>query len=74
MKKIIQVNISKGEKYYIAECLDLAVVTQAKTLDEIADNIRAAIELHLEGEDLAELGISPDYTILANFELEPSHA
>ena len=34
MKKIIQVRIFKGENQYVAECLDLPVVTQAKTLDE----------------------------------------
>jgi len=28
MKKIIQVHIYKSEKYYVAECLDLPVVTQ----------------------------------------------
>jgi predicted RNase H-like HicB family nuclease len=46
------------------------VVTQAATLDELANNIREAIALHLEGEDLSELGFSPDPTILATMELE----
>jgi len=44
----------------VAECLDLPVVTQAPTLDELAHNIREAIGLHLEGEDLSELGFSAD--------------
>ena len=74
MKKIIQVRIYKGEKYYIAECLDLPVVTQGKTLDEAAENIREAIDLHLEGEDLRDWDVLPDFSILANFELEPIHA
>ena len=74
MKKIIQVRIFKGEKYYIAECADLPVVSQGKTLDEVAHNIREAIDLHLEGEDLQELDILPDFSILVNFELEPVHA
>jgi len=39
---------------YVAECLDLAVVTPGKTLDETVQNLREAIQLHLEGEDLAE--------------------
>jgi len=52
MKKIIQVRINKGEKYYVAECLDLPVVTQGKTLDETVENVKEAISLHLEGEDL----------------------
>ena len=54
----------------MAECLDLPVVTQAPTLDELAANIREAISLHLEGEDLADLDLSPDPTILATMELQ----
>ncbi|MBC8235193.1 type II toxin-antitoxin system HicB family antitoxin [bacterium] len=74
MKKIIQVRISKGEKYYIAECVDLPVVTQGKTLDEVTENINEAISLHLEGEDLEEWDILPDFSVLVNFELEPIYA
>ena len=50
--------------------LDLPIVTQAATLDELAANIREAISLHLEGENLADLGFSDDPTILATMELE----
>jgi predicted RNase H-like HicB family nuclease len=71
MKKIIQVKIHKAERYYVAECVDLPVVTQGRTLDETVRNIREAIELHLEGENLDEWDILPDFSILANFELEP---
>ena len=46
------------------------VVTQAPTLDALAENIREAIALHLEGEDLAELGIAPDPTVVVTFELQ----
>ena len=74
MKKIVQVKIYKGEKYYVAECVDLPVVSQGKTLDEAARNIREAIDLHLEGENLEEWDILPGFSILANFELEPTHA
>ena len=74
MKKIIQVKIYKGERYYVAECVDLPVVSQGKTLDEAAENIRQAIGLHLEGENLEEWDILPDFSILANLELEPAHA
>jgi predicted RNase H-like HicB family nuclease len=74
MKKIIQVRIYKGEKYYVAECVDLPVVTQGKTLDKVVENAREAISLHLEGENLEEWDILPDFSILANFELEPIHA
>ena len=70
VKRTIQVRVSRGEKYYVAECLDLPVVTQAATLDELALNIREAISLHLEGEDFAELGLSDNPTILATMELD----
>ncbi|MCD6473546.1 MAG: type II toxin-antitoxin system HicB family antitoxin [Thermoplasmata archaeon] len=72
MKKIIQVRIYRGEKYYVAECIDLPVVTQGKTLDEVVKNIKEAIELHLDGENLEEWDILPDYSILVNFEV-PSY-
>lgn len=70
MKRTIQVRIFRGEKQYIAECLDLPVGTEAPTLDELAANIREAIALHLEGEDLAELGLANDPTVIVTLELE----
>lgn len=69
MKCTIQVRIFRGEQKYVAECLDLPVVTEASSLDELAVNIREAISLHLEGEDLADMGLSDDPTILATMEL-----
>ena len=70
MKRTIQVRIFRGEHQYVAECLDLPVVTQAPTLDELTANIQEAIALHLEGEDLSELGLATDPTILATMELQ----
>ncbi len=64
MKNIIQFHIYKGESYYIAEGVDLPIVTQGKTLDELAKNIKEAVELQLENENL-----SPNLSILLNFEL-----
>lgn len=70
MKRTIQVRIYRGETLYVAECLDLPVVTQAPTLDELARNIQEAIALHLDGEDLAELSLAANPTILATMELD----
>ena len=64
MKRTIQVRILRGERQYVGECLDLPVVTQAPTLDELTGNIQEAIALHLEGEDLQELGLAKNPTIL----------
>ena len=70
MKRTIQVRVFRGEHLYVAECLDLPVVTQAPTLDMLAANIREAVALHLDGEDLEELGLAPDPTVLVTFELQ----
>jgi predicted RNase H-like HicB family nuclease len=70
MRHTIQVRIFRGEHQYVAECLDLPVVTEAPTLDELAANIQEAISLHLEGENLEELGLARNPTILATMELE----
>lgn len=69
MKRIIQFHIYKGDKYYVAQGVDLPVVTQGKTLDELAKNIKEAVELQLEGENLSEFDLAPNPSILANLEL-----
>ena len=71
MKKIIQVRITKGEKYFVAECLDLPVVTQGGTLDELTENLKEALALQLEGEHLEDFGFDEKPSVLASFELEP---
>jgi predicted RNase H-like HicB family nuclease len=55
----------------VAECADLHAVTQGETLDESMSNLREVITLALDGEDLAELGLAPNPTILVTLELEP---
>lgn len=74
MKKIIQVYVSKGEKYFVAECVDLPVVTQGKTLDELAENLKEAIALQLEDENPADFNLVDNPLVLASFEVEPTHA
>jgi predicted RNase H-like HicB family nuclease len=70
MKRIIQVRIFRGDKYFVAECFDLPVVTQALTLDALMENVKEAIALQLEGEDPATFGLAPGASILASFELD----
>lgn len=70
LQHTIKAFIRKGEKCYIAECYEIAVVTQGKTLDETIDNLEEAIRLHLENEDLSEFGLAPNPTLLVTMELE----
>ncbi len=71
----IQAVIYPGdESGYVAECVNLAVVTQGQTLDETVQNLREAILLHLEGEDMAELGLAPHPPVMVSLEMEPVYA
>lgn len=74
LQQTIKAVIHKGESHYVAECVEIAVVTQGNTLDETVKNLQEAVELHLEGEDLAEWGLVPRPTLLVTIELEPLHA
>ena len=60
LQHTIKAVVRQGEQSgYVAECLEIPVVTQGQTLDEVTRNLREAVELHLEGEDLAELALPP---------------
>ncbi len=71
LQHTIKAFIKRGKKYYVAECLEIAVVTQGKTLDETVENLREAVGLHLEGENLADLGLAPNPTLIITMEVEP---
>ena len=66
----IKAVVRKGESKYVAECLEIGVVTQGATISETLENLQEAVSLHLEGEDLAEMGFAPDPTILVTMEME----
>ena len=74
-RNIHVVIFSSGENY-VANCVEIAVVTQGRTLDETLDNLREAVSLHLEDEDLAELGLSdnPMLSIMLEMELHGAAA
>lgn len=57
-RDVIHAIVHPDEDGYYAECLELAVVTQGDTLDDLVRNLDEALSLHLEGEDLASLGLS----------------
>lgn len=74
LQHTVKAVVRRGDTHYVAECLEIAVVTQGKTLDETLANLRETVALHLEGEDLAEMGLTPDPSILVTMELEMAHA
>jgi len=75
LSRTIKAVIRKGnESGYVAECLEIAVVTQGETLDKVTQNLIEAVNLHLQGEDLAELGLAPNPILLVTLELETAVA
>ena len=74
LQHTVKAFVRKGDTHYVAECLEIAVITQGTTLDETLSNLQEAVALHLEDEDLAELGFISHPTILVTLELEPAHA
>ncbi|HET6366866.1 MAG TPA: type II toxin-antitoxin system HicB family antitoxin [Pseudomonadales bacterium] len=75
LQHTIKAVIRPGEQSgYVAECLEIPVVTQGQTLDQVTKNLGEAVALHLEGEDLASLGLVPNPTVLVTMELLPTHA
>jgi predicted RNase H-like HicB family nuclease len=62
------------ESGYVAECMEVAVVTQGATLDEVTRNLQEAVALHLEGEDLEALGLAQRPTLVVTMEVEPAYA
>lgn len=73
MKTIAQFKIYKEEDSYIAEGVDLSIVTQADDLDQLVKNIEEAVALHFEGENIADFDYSQKPSILVNYEL-PQYA
>ncbi|MEK7607449.1 MAG: type II toxin-antitoxin system HicB family antitoxin [Patescibacteria group bacterium] len=70
MSSIIQFTIKKDEDgIYCAKAVDFPIFTSAKTLPELENNIREAMALYIEDEDLASLGISAEPSLLVNFEI-----
>jgi len=69
MRKVIQISIYKGEKYFVAEGVNIPIVTQGKTYDELFYNLQEAISLFLEDEDLSKYDIQSNPAIIANLEL-----
>jgi hypothetical protein len=58
--------VRRSAGFYVAESLELALVTQGRSLDELLRNLRQAVRLHLEGEDPGLFGLtaSPRITVI----------
>ena len=68
LRPAIHAVVTESEGLFTAECLEVAVVTQGASLDEILANLREALELFMSGEEHNLLGLEPDPRLVLNFE------
>lgn len=75
LQQTIKAIIRPGENSgFVAECVEIAVVTQGKTLDETIRNLKEAVSLHLEGENPKDFGLKEKPTLVVTMEIEPDYA
>ena len=60
--------ITRSEDWYVAECLEAAVVTQGRTFDETLGNLRDALELHFDVAECARIGLPPNPRLAVSYE------
>ena len=68
VQETIHTVISESEGAYVAECLEVAVVTQGDSLDETLRNLREAVGLFMSEEDPASLGLAANPRLSISFE------
>lgn len=75
LKESITAIIRTGDDFgYIAECLEISVITQGDSLDAVVKNLAEAVSLHLEDENPQDFGLINYPVIRCIFELQPTYA
>ncbi len=66
MSKRFTAVITREERWFVAHCVELGVVSQGKTIEEAQVNLKEAVELYIESfgddelpESLAEVVLYP---------------
>ncbi len=69
MTKKFTALITKEENWYVAHCVELAVVSQGKTIEEAQKNLKEAVELYLESFGEEDLPASTGEVMFYPFEV-----
>ena len=67
-RSVIHAVVVESEGQYVADCLEVAVVTQGASLDEVLGNLREALDLYMSDEDPVVLGLAPEPRLHVSFE------
>jgi predicted RNase H-like HicB family nuclease len=69
MTKKFTAVVTKEEKWYVAHCVELGVVSQGKTIEEAQANLKEAVELYLESFGSEDVPQSSGEVLLYPFEV-----
>ena len=61
--------ISKEEKWYVALCVELGVVSQGQTIEEAKKNLKEAVELYIKSFGTDDLPESKEEVMLYPLEV-----
>lgn len=62
--------INKEGKWFVARCVELGVVSQAKTIEGVQENLKEAVELYLEDRPKVKKFLSKSIPLITTLELE----
>ncbi|MBI2220248.1 MAG: type II toxin-antitoxin system HicB family antitoxin [Acidobacteria bacterium] len=64
--------ISRDIGWYVAECLEMPVVAQGRTIDEVVAGLRLALERRLGMDDASKFGLTRSPRVIVSFEFSLS--
>lgn len=62
--------IKQEDKWYVARCIELGVVSQGKSIEQAQKNLKEAVELYLENSPKPRKGLFSQPALVTTFELE----
>jgi len=61
--------ITQEDKWYVARCVELGVVSQGRTIEKAQENLKEAVELYLEDQPKSKKYSLKKAPIITSFEL-----
>lgn len=68
-RRSVHAVVVASEGQFLAECLEIAIVTQGTTLDETVANLREALDLYMADEDPDVLGVVRNPRLLVTLDV-----
>lgn len=61
--------ITREDKFYVARCIELGVISQGLSIEEAQANLREAVELYIESFGVEDLPESPGEVVFYPLEV-----